>query len=137
MKYVHSVSTWMGGGGNIKRGNPPPPHSQTWDDLLSVYSTAMQTPSRWGLALVLTPNARISHWGYQHVGIEKLFQPPIYLTDHHLPNMTPNASRWNIGRVGSPRIGARVGHVHFICCSWQFHLRWVANTNALSSGIWD
>ena len=26
----------------------------------------------------------------------------------------PNASRWNIGRVGSPRVGARVGHVHFM-----------------------
>ena len=26
----------------------------------------------------------------------------------------PNASQWNIGRVGSPDIGARVGHVHFM-----------------------
>ena len=26
----------------------------------------------------------------------------------------PNASRWNIGRVGSPRVGAHIGHVHFI-----------------------
>ena len=31
-----------------------------------------------------------------------------------LPNVTPNASRWNIGCVGSPHIGAGVGHVHFM-----------------------
>ena len=34
----------------------------------------------------------------------------------HGPNVSPhgpNASRWNIGRIGSPRIGAGVGHVHF------------------------
>ena len=30
------------------------------------------------------------------------------------PNVTPNASRWNIGSVGSPRVGARLGHVDFI-----------------------
>ena len=27
---------------------------------------------------------------------------------------TPNASQWNIGCVGSPCVGARVGHVHFM-----------------------
>ena len=27
---------------------------------------------------------------------------------------TPNASQWNIGYVGSPGVGARVGHVHFM-----------------------
>ena len=28
--------------------------------------------------------------------------------------VTPNASQWNIGCIGSPSIGARVGHVHII-----------------------
>ena len=32
---------------------------------------------------------------------------------HIIPNATPNASRWNIGCIGSPRVGAHVGHVHF------------------------
>ena len=35
----------------------------------------------------------------------------------HGPNVSPhgpNASRWNIGRVGSPRMGARIGHIHFM-----------------------
>ena len=26
----------------------------------------------------------------------------------------PNASRWKIGSVGYPRVGARVGHAHFM-----------------------
>ena len=30
------------------------------------------------------------------------------------PTRNPNASQWNIARVGSPGIGARVGHVHFM-----------------------
>ena len=28
--------------------------------------------------------------------------------------VTPNASKWNIGSVGSPRVGALIGHVHFM-----------------------
>ena len=35
----------------------------------------------------------------------------------HGPNATPhgpNASKWNIVHVGSPCVGARVGHVHFM-----------------------
>ena len=32
----------------------------------------------------------------------------------HLPNANSNASRWNIGCVGSPGVGACVGHVHFM-----------------------
>ena len=36
---------------------------------LSLYSTATPTPSRWGLALGNTPNASISSYLYQHVGI--------------------------------------------------------------------
>ena len=30
------------------------------------------------------------------------------------PTPTPNASRWNIGGVGSPTQNSRVGHVDFI-----------------------
>ena len=36
---------------------------------LSLYSTATQNTWRRGLALGSTPDARILHWGYQHVGI--------------------------------------------------------------------
>ena len=30
------------------------------------------------------------------------------------PNAKPNSSWWNIACVGSPSVGARVGHVHFV-----------------------
>ena len=32
-------------------------------------------------------------------------QPPIYKCDPHLPNVTPNTSRWNIGHGGFPHVG--------------------------------
>ena len=31
-----------------------------------------------------------------------------------ISNATTNTSQWNIGCVGSPGVGARVGHVHFM-----------------------
>ena len=30
------------------------------------------------------------------------------------PNYNPHCERWNIGCVGSPGVGACVGHVHFM-----------------------
>ena len=82
--------------------------------LLSLYSTAMQNPSRWGFALGNTSNVRILRWGYQHVGIKKgcgaNANPKICVT----PNRTLNARRWNIGCVGSSCVWARIGHVHFM-----------------------
>ena len=85
---------------------------------LSLYSTAMQNQSRWGLALVKTPNATILHWRYQHVGIQKvnakLARPNAKLCRPNAKPGRPNASQWNIGCVGSPGIGARVAHVHFM-----------------------
>ena len=30
------------------------------------------------------------------------------------PTRNPNASQWNIGCVGSPGVGAHVGHVHVV-----------------------
>ena len=49
--------------------------------------------------------------------------------------VTPNASQWNIGCVGSPGIGARLGHVHFMLFV-SISLRCVANANMVFSGIW-
>ena len=40
--------------------------------------------------------------------------PPSNLKFALPPNATPNTSRWNIGCVGSPAVGAGIGHVHFI-----------------------
>ena len=34
--------------------------------------------------------------------------------DHITPNASPNMIRWNIGRVGSPRVGACIDHVEFM-----------------------
>ena len=31
----------------------------------------------------------------------------------YLPNATPSAGKWNKGRVRSPHVGARTGHVDF------------------------
>ena len=49
--------------------------------------------------------------------------------------VNPNASQSNIGCVGSLGVGARIGNVHFMLFV-SFHLRWVANANAVFSGIW-
>ena len=61
---------------------------------------------------------------YQHVGIEKPLRTQRNPMSTQLPNAisnllnaTPNlsnTSRWNIGHVGSPGVGSRVGHVDFI-----------------------
>ena len=55
---------------------------------------------------------------------------------------TPDASQWNIGRVGS----SGVGHVYFMYISCIFHVvcasfsalatRELAGANPVSSGIW-
>ena len=69
---------------------------------------------------------------YQHVGI---FWRYLTLKFPLSPTQTPDASQWNIGDVGPSGVGAGVGHVHFrLLC--QFHLRLVANANAVFSGIW-
>ena len=45
----------------------------------------------------------------------KFALPPTRTVKFALPQTpTPNASRWNIGGVGSPTRGAGVGHVHFM-----------------------
>ena len=103
--------------------------------LQSLYSTATRNLSCWALKMVYTPNATILRYLYQHVGIQKAWQtqrkPQFTKRNPLLPNATPNASRWNIGHVGSPC----VGHVHFMFLC-QFHSRWVASMNSISGGIW-
>ena len=48
------------------------------------------------------------------------------------PMQTPNASRWNIGRVGSPKQKLCVGHVDFMLFVLIFHSCW----GPVCSGIW-
>ena len=45
-------------------------------------------------------------------------------------------SQWNIGCVGSQtrKFLALAMYISFFVC--RFHLRWVANANPISSGIW-
>ena len=80
---------------------------------LSLYSTAMQNFSRWGFALDIPPTRNFA------LGIPTCW----YLETLKFalsPNanakicVTPNASQWNIGCVGSPGVGACIGHVHFM-----------------------
>ena len=51
------------------------------------------------------------------------------------PMRNINESEWNVGCVGSPGIGARVRHVHFMLFV-SISFCWVANANAVFSGIW-
>ena len=67
----------------------------------SLYYTATLNPRLWGFALSNTLNARLSRC------------PCGPNSNSHTPNVRPNASRWNIGRIGSPPIGAHVGHVDY------------------------
>ena len=61
-----------GGGGGAKslsfaeRGGGG---AKSFEVVLSLYSTATQNHSRRVLELAYTPNATLSPWGYQHVGI--------------------------------------------------------------------
>ena len=90
----------------------------------SLYSTATRNPSRWGFALGNTPNASLLHCQYQHDGIVSKNPPgpnenptwtqceaPLTQCEPPQTQHEPNMSRWNIGRVGSPWVEARIGHV--------------------------
>ena len=99
---------------------------------LSLYSTAIQTIWRRGLALGNAPNASILRWGYQHVGI---LEPTQTLKFALPPTPNPSASQWNIGVVGTQRkIFALAMYISCFLC--RFHLRLVANVNTVFSGIW-
>ena len=97
---------------------------------LSLYSTRTRTHLRSGLALVSNPHALLS----EHF----VFPIPTYPNRPNTtpkftlgPNATLNTSKWNIFRVGHVRVG-HVDFVLFVIFSW----RWVANTKAVSGGIW-
>ena len=109
---------------------------------LSLYSTATQNTLRRGLALGNAPDARILCWGYQHVGIFETTQtlkfasPPTQnLKFVFYPTQNPNTSQWNIGCIGS-QCKNLVSCMYISCCLCPFHLRFVANANPVSSGIW-
>ena len=52
-----------------------------------------------------------------------------------MPNVSPNASQWNIVCVGYAQVGFALG-MYISCCLCQFHLLWVANAIAFLCGIW-
>ena len=65
---------------------------------------ALEIPIFWYLKSLAEPTQTL-----------KFALPPMRTLKFVLPPMqTPNASRWNIGRIGSPTQGAGVGHVHFM-----------------------
>ena len=74
---------------------------------LSLYSTATQNTWRRGLALGSAPDARILHWGYQHVGILE----PTQTLASGVICVTPDTN---------PR-----------CQSVEYRWRWVPNANFL------
>ena len=109
---------------------------------LSLYSTVTQNYWRWG-------QSEFSRWAAHqtrkfalaiptcwYLKTLKFALPPTRNIKFALPpTQNPNASQWNIGCVGSPMQNFCVGHVHFMFLC-QFHLCWVANANAVFSGIW-
>ena len=109
--------------------------------VLSLYSTVTQNHPHWVLALAQTPNAIISHWGYQHIGILKMLKfalPPTRNIKFALPpTQNPNASQWKIGCVGSPKFSCwpctfHVVYAHFICVGYpkrtQFAVEYTLKT---------
>ena len=48
---------------------------------------------------------------------------------------SPNASRWNIVRIGYFRVGIKLD-MSISCCLSAVSLRWVAKANAVTDGIW-
>ena len=83
-------------------------------EIYSLYSTATQNPSRWGFALGKPPTREVCGENTNMLVFKKPAEPTRTLKFVLPPTRTPNAKRWNIGRVGSSRVGARVGHVHFM-----------------------
>ena len=105
---------------------------------LMLYSPAMQTHSLWGLALVKTPNATISRWGYQHVGIGKAsrtqLEPPRTQREASWTQREPNTSRWNIGHVGSLVLGLALA-MSISCCFVSISFALGSQWKAISSRI--
>ena len=86
---------------------------------------------RRGLALGNAPNTRILCWRYQHDGIFwryltlKFVSPLTPNLKFALPQMpTPDANQGNNGGVGPSRVGAGIGHVHFIFFCVDFIYIW-------------
>ena len=48
--------------------------------------------------------------------------------EHIMPNVSPNASQWNMVRGWYARVGFALG-MYILCCLCQFRSRWVPNTN--------
>ena len=112
----------------------PPQHLSV--PALSLYSTATQNTWRRGLALGSAPDARILRWGYQHVGIleptQTLALGVICVTPDANPRRQSVEYRWRW--VPNANFLRWPCTFPFFWC--RFHLRWVANTKPISSGIW-
>ena len=87
------------------------------ETILSIYSTAMQN-SRVGAPRWSRPPMREFRVGDTNMLVSN--NAKICVTPNANAKIcmsltpTPNASRWNIGGVGTPTQGAGVGHVHFM-----------------------
>ena len=123
-------------------------YSKTSFNVLQTYSTVHQysynTKSEFHRALTLgpifhcdaksfalgtfsSPNANIPTCWYVLHWVMQIFR----ITKRD----TPNVSQWIIGCVGSKcKFLALAMYISFFVC--RFHLRWVANANPISSGIW-
>ena len=61
--------------------------------------------------------------------------PSVPIAIPYLPNVTPNASQWNILCIGYMRVRFVLG-MYISSCLCRFCLRWAPNVDVPSSGIW-
>ena len=73
------------------------------------------------------------------VGSSRWLKPPTPTLKFALPpTRNPNASQWNIDCVGSPGIGAQVGHVYMLFVSISFALGSQRKRNfQWNMGLWE
>ena len=102
--------------------------------LLSQYSTATQIHSCWVLMLAYTPTPQF-HVPYTYMLVsknaKKNAKPPMRMLKFAFPpTLTPNASA-----LGPQRQILALA-IYISCFLCQLHLRWIANANPVSGGIW-
>ena len=95
-----------------REGHAPPSKSATelFESFKPIFHCNAK-PLVLGVRIGQYPKVRILRWVYQ---IQFSLPPTPNLKFALTPKQTPNASQWNIGCVGSPGVGTRVGHVHFM-----------------------
>ena len=116
---------------------------ECWCLSLSLYSTAMRKPLTLGSCVGLYPqqdNFALSLptcWYSKSLADPE--RPPMPASNAQrrpiTPNSSPNASQWNMVRIGDVRVGFALG-IYISRCLCRFCSHCVRNAKVLSDGIW-